>query len=155
MQNLFYIIQCTSKNELIDWWQLRLQTTQDVISCGSTKEKILECLYNIVKKYKTEARFLKVLSKREYSKGVCKTEFEIRQKEFKRLGHLYIDEINEIIIKAEQDLLKEKATKSTLGSSIKIVKRNIPKVEVKPIVEEIPQLKNIGKPLLSKIKVLM
>jgi hypothetical protein len=48
---MFYIIDCSRKDNP-DFWQLRTRKEHFVLSATGGKDKILECLTNIVKKYK-------------------------------------------------------------------------------------------------------
>lgn len=100
---MFYII-CVNEKE--DWWQLRLKGSHVVLSCNHTKGKILECLYNIVKRYGKAKNLRSAVAKMEmYNEG--STNLEKYQQEYLEVGHLYEADIEEIVRQAEEEI-KEK-----------------------------------------------
>lgn len=58
MTNIFYIVET---NE--GWYNLRVRKTHYCISCGPDKDKLLDKVYEYARKYKTEDRLLRALSK--------------------------------------------------------------------------------------------
>lgn len=150
MENMFYII-CVNKKE--DWWQLRLKGSHLVLSCTSTKEKILECLYNIVKRYKKAKNLRRAVSRMEmYNEGA--TNMQLYQEQYLKEGDLYLDEIEETVKRAEEEIRGELIENSPVVKNKKRISAIRPKntkLETKPLHKE--KREEVEKPPLPKKRV--
>ncbi len=157
MEDMFYII-CVNKKE--DWWQLRLKGSHLVLSCTYSKEKILECLYKIVKRYKKAKVLRRVVSRMEmYNEG--KSNMELYQEQFLEEGNKYLDEVEEVVHKAEQEIKEELIENSPVVKNrrrLNSIKPKRTKLETKPLpkdtrkIVEKPKLKKRKKTSLKKIR---
>lgn len=118
MEELFYII-CT--NEEQDWWQLRYKPNHVVVSCTTGKDRILQCLYNIVVKHKSGVE-VKHLMRNLY---IIENKESIKKKEeeYNLVGDKYAKEVEEVIEKALHDNLVNNKDNSPLTKNIKKSKK--------------------------------
>lgn len=123
MEELFYII-CT--NEEQDWWQLRYKPNHYVVSCTTGKDRILQCLYNIVVKHRSGVE-VKHLMRNLY---IIENKESIKKKEeeYNLVGDRYAKEVEEVIEKALHDNLVNNKKRSPLTKNLvknKSLKRSL------------------------------
>lgn len=134
MEDMFYII-CVNEKE--DWWQLRLKGSHLVIACNYTKDTILECLYKIVVRYGRPRNLRNAISRMEmYNEG--KVNMEQYQAEYLEVGHLYSEEIEETVRRAEQTIRKERKENSPLAKTNRKLRSICKPDKSKCLVEEAP-----------------
>lgn len=136
MEDMFYIIR---KSEKGDWWQLRLKDGHIVIACGIGKGYILQCLSNLVKRYKSTFNFrcaIQSMEKFPYSKE----DMEVFKKQYKEQAHLYAKEVEETVNSAFKEVtshkLKKKSSKVISPKIKPLVKKTKEEVAVTKEPEE-------------------
>lgn len=84
MYDLFYIIEVRPH-----WYNLIVRGTHYCISCGVDLERIKTTIYNYVRKYKTEERVYKALSRLEDKGKVSPATYDMREA-------LYLSGVHEV-----------------------------------------------------------
>lgn len=150
MQNSFYITQVKGGMH-----QLRLVEGHIVLSAVSSEDKVMKCLYNIVKKYKTRARlFSKIYDAYEIRK-IPKATLASREKDWMKVHEPLSERAVEVIRQAVKEVGEEQYAKRNrlkLKKLIPTVRTSEPVVRSVPVIEK-TEVKMI-RPLIKKFGLL-
>ncbi len=138
MDETFYLI-CTDEEK--DWWQLRLIDNHMVISCGQGKERMLECLEKIVRRYRTKHNLMKKLRNCDYA-TVGREQQKERQAEYLEIGSYCIEDIAEVVFRTLKDLRKDNDV-SKNRNKVKLIK--VQRTEEEVVIPELPKVRTESK----------
>jgi len=119
-------------DEKQDRWQVRLEDTFYCVSCVQGKDGVVQCIKNLVKKYRTELRLREKLEDTETKGRVGRIESVRQAKLFKDQGHLYRDIVKSAVKEALEEI---KMDTTVIKNSKKFKKVNILKETVKTSVK--------------------
>lgn len=123
LENMFYMVQVGEEDK--DWWQVRLVSNHFTVVATAGYERALECLYNIVLRYKTATRLRHVLNNMSYP--VSKRDSEQYRIDYAQSIE-YADDVEKTIKKA-MDFLNNKHNHKKLNKAFKPINK-------KPLVDD-------------------
>lgn len=150
LENVFYLVPVNSLSPENSMWQVRLIHNHYCVIAVSSKEKALECLYNMVQKYKTYDA-LEEASDNTLDYPMSPEEKERVVALYRECASDYKEEVNDTVKRAMKDY-----NKTLLASTPGLPKKKVQPLKKTTSTTSTPPKKKkdkTTKPLTPKVKV--